>query len=395
MSGPAVGSGTSWLRLGFRPFFLAAGGYAVVSILIWFLSYSLGRELPLAGLSPLSWHAHEMIFGYSLAVIAGFLLTAVQNWTGLHTTCGRPLLLMFLFWLMARLLLVVGNASWLPAAAGFDIMFAGMLIVGIAVPVVRARKWEQMAIVLKVGLLLVSNVVFYLGVTGKQDQWVYWGLYSGLYLVLALILTLSRRLLPFFIERGAGYPVKLRNSKLVDVSGLFLFLALWIADMVQPNGLGVAVLAVLLAILHAWRLAGWYTPGIWGKPLLWVLYVAYAALVVGFVLKALAYFAGLSPYIAIHAFSIGGIGMMTLGMMTRVGLAHTGRNVFTPPPQLAWIFVLLFISFVVRVFAPLQLPQYYSSLISISQWLWITAFSVFLLLYLPMLVQPRVDGRDG
>lgn len=115
----------------------------------------------------------------------------------------------------------------------------------------------------------------------------------------------------------------------------------------------------------------------------------------GFVLKALVYFAGLSAYLAVHAFAVGAIGMMTLGMMTRVGLAHTGRNVSAPPPQLTWIFILLFVSFFVRVFAPMLLPQYYGFLISVSQWSWMIAFSAFLLLYFPMLVQPRVDGCDG
>ncbi len=392
---PSARLGVAWLRLGFRPFFLAAGGFGVVGMLVWFLSYQLQRAFPFAGLPPVTWHAHEMIFGYSMAVIAGFLLTAVFNWTGRHTVRGVPLLLMFFFWLAARLLLVAGEPAYLLAAAGFDLLFAIMLVVGLAIPIVRTRKWGNLFIVLKIGLLLGSNLVFYMGVTGKLEQGVYWGLYSGLYLILALILTLSRRVLPFFIERGVGYPLELRNSKLVDISSLFLFLSLWIMDMLWPNGLGVGILAALLSVLHLWRLIGWYSRGIWSKPLLWVLYIAYAALISGFILKALVYFAGLSPYFAVHAFSVGAIGMMTLGMMARVTLGHTGRNVFEPPSQLVWIFALLLIAFVVRVFVPMLVSQHYELWIGISQWAWILAFSGFFLLYLPMLVRPRVDGQDG
>jgi uncharacterized protein involved in response to NO len=387
--------GQAWLRLGFRPFFLAAGGFAVVSMLVWFAAYTIGWDLQLAGLTAVSWHAHEMIFGYSMAVVAGFLLTAVRNWTGIQTLRGVPLLLLFLLWLTARLLLLVGGSGYLVAAASFDLLFGAILLAAIGAPVMRRKLWANLAIVGKVALLPASNLVFYLGVTGHLEKGVYWGLYSGLYLLLALILTMSRRLLPFFIERGVAEDVELYNNRWIDIGSLVLFLCFWIAELVRPNGLVVALLAASLFVLHAVRLIGWHTRGLWKKPLLWILYLAYAAMVAGFALKVAAYVFGISPSLALHAFAVGGIGLMTLGMMARVALGHTGRNVFDPPPVLRAVFALLLGAVLARVLLPLLVPTHYAVWIALAQWLWILAFLTYFWIYFPVLTRSRIDGQDG
>ena len=395
ISDPSSPPGVAWLRLGFRPFFLAAGASGVLAMLAWFLAYSLGMSFSFAGLAPMTWHAHEMIYGYSLAVAAGFLLTAVGNWTGRPTLQGTPLLLLFLCWLVPRLLLVAGNDALLPVAAGFDLLFLSLFTLVITIPIVRAKQWHNLAIVIKLALLVASNLAFYLGVSGYLQQGVSWGLYSGLYLVMALIFMLSRRVLPFFIEKGVGYAVTLRNSRYVDIASLVLFVVFWIADLVAPNGVLVALLAAGLFALHLWRWLGWHTPGIWRQPLLWSLFLAYAAFIVGFGLKAAVYFAGLSPYLAVHAFAVGGIGLTTLGMMARISLGHTGRNVFEPPAALPAVMLLLAAALLVRVLLPMLFAAQYGLWIMLSQGLWIAAFLVFLVLYTPILTQPRVDGQDG
>lgn len=383
------------MRLGFRPFFLAAGGYAVISILIWYAAYVLGWSFPFVDLAPVTWHAHEMVFGYSLAVVAGFLLTAVRNWTGIPTLKGMPLLLLFVFWLCARLFMLVGGAGFLVAAASFDLLFLAVLSAAIAAPILQTRQWHNAAIVGKLILLLASNLVFFLGVSGRLEEGVYWGLYSGLYLIIALILTISRRVLPFFIEKGVAYPVELRNSKAVDIASMVLFLGFWIADLAWPNGLSVGLLAAALFCLHLWRLLGWYTAGIWAKPLLWVLYLAYAAIIAGFALKLAACFTDISPSLALHAFAVGGIGLMSIGMMTRVALGHTGRNVLEPPPLLFWVFVLLCAALIARVALPMLFQQHYALWIAMSQWLWLSAFLIYFIRYFPILTRPRIDGQDG
>ena len=391
----SVPRGPAWLRLGFRPFFLAAGAFAVIAMLVWFAAYAGGQMLPFAGLGAVSWHAHEMIFGYGMAVVSGFLLTAVRNWTGIATLRGAPLLALLVFWLLARALLLVGDGRLLNAAASFDLLFGGLLVAAIGVPIVRKRLWSNLAIVGKIVLLVVSNLVFYLGVAGVLEQGVYWGLYSGLYLLVALIFTLSRRVLPFFIERGVDAKIELYNNKWVDIASLVLFLGFWVAELIRPNGPVVAALAALLFVLHLVRLLGWYNAGIWNKPLLWVLYLAYAAMVAGFALKAGVYLFGLSPFLALHAFAVGGIGMMTLGMMTRVALGHTGRDVFDPPPVLKLVFALLLAAALVRVLLPLLAESHYVVWVGLSQWLWIGAFLVYFLVYFPILTRPRIDGQDG
>lgn len=383
------------LHLGFRPFFLGAGVFAVASAIIWMAIYTFGREVRLNGLSPMAWHAHEMVFGYSMAVVAGFLLTAVRNWTGIQTLHGTPLALLFMSWAAARLIPFFGRAVPIEVMAALDTLFLVILIIALALPIVKVKQWKQIGILSKLFLLLASNLLFYAGVLGLLSEGERWGLYSGFYLIIALIFVMGRRVIPLFIEKGVGYPVQLRNRKWLDIASLVLFLAFWVLDILRPDSWIVALLAGILCLLHALRLAGWHTPGIWKKPLLWVLYLAYGALVAGFALKVAVYFLPVSPYLAVHAFAFGGIGMMTLGMMSRVALGHTGRNVFAPPRALLWVFAVLFLGALVRVVLPLADPAHYALWIGLSQTLWIVAFSLFLYLYAPMLVLRRIDGRFG
>jgi uncharacterized protein involved in response to NO len=380
----------AFLELGFRPFFLGAAGFAVLSILAWMGLFVFRWPLQLGGLTPMAWHAHEMIYGYSLAVIAGFLLTAIRNWTNRPTINGVPLLLLFLLWAAGRLVPFLGGAAPLEVAAATDVLFLVALLASAARPVVQAGQWEQSGILLILALMLAGNLTFYLGVFHRLQNGVFLGLYFGLYLILALIFKMARRVLPTFIERGVDHPVRLKNWRWLDLSSLVLFLLFAIADLVTPNGPPVALLAGLLFVLHGIRLAGWHTPDLWKKPLLWVLYLAYGSLGAGFALKAAVYVFGISPYLAVHAFTVGGIGMMTIGMMARVSLGHTGRNVLNPPAGVFWMCAILFAAAIVRVLFPLLNHAHYAVWIGLSQTLWIVAFSIFLSVYAPILVRPGV-----
>lgn len=357
--------------------------------------YLLGWHPRVMTLPQTVWHAHEMVYGYGMAVIAGFLLTAVRNWTGVQTISGTPLLLLFLLWLAGRLLFVAGNSEMLQLAAVTDGLFGIGLVAAILIPVVKVKQWKQLGIVSKIVLLIVSNMVFYAGIFGLLEDGRRIGLYSGTYLIIALILVMGRRVIPFFIERGAGYPIQVRNRPWVDIASLLLFLAFWLADVMQPDTLLVAALAVALLALHILRLLDWHTRGIWSKPLLWVLYLGYGWLAVGFALKAAVPIFDISPLPALHAFAYGGIGMVTLGMMSRVTLGHTGRSILEPPPLLPWIFAVLLLGAIFRVVPPLLNTAHYVFWIGIAQVLWITAFVLFLVIYLPMLARPRADGQPG
>jgi len=380
---------------GFRPFFLGAALFAILSTLMWMLVYVFSWNIRFNSHLPVIWHAHEMIYGYSLAVIAGFLLTAVGNWTNHQTLHGIPLFLLFALWLSARVISFFAGSVSIEFHAVVDNLFIAFLLISTAVPVFKARQWANIGVVSLLCLFLVSNIIFYRGMLTGDLERVYVGLYAGFYLVLALIFIMGRRVIPFFIEKGVGYPVVLKNWKWLDISSLLLFLVFCIADMFSPEKLTVTLAAGVLFILHTIRMIAWYTPGIWKKPLLWVLYLAYAALLTGFALKVMVYVFNLSASLSLHAFAVGGIGMMTLGMMSRVALGHSGRSVFDPPKSLFWVFALLLLGVVIRVLVPIVDQTHYLLWIGLSQGLWILSYSLFLTIYFPILTQSRIDGRFG
>lgn len=383
-------------HLGFRPFFLLGGIFAVIAVAVWLWVLSYQGGLPHgSALGLVQWHAHEMLFGYTLAVIAGFLLTAEGNWTGVQTLHGVPLLLLAVLWMLARIMPFVDHAQAVLIMAGLDLMFNVLLCLALLHPIAKVRQWKHLAIWGKVLLLLVANILFYLGVFNQLADGSRLGLYLALYIIVSLIMLMGRRVIPFFIEKGVGYPVTLVNHRWLDQASLVLMLVFIIIEVFVGLSAYAAIAAALLAVLHGWRLVGWYTHGIWKKPLLWSMYFGYAWLVIGFALKAISYWSTFNPMLAVHAFAYGGIGMLTLGMMTRVALGHTGRDVFNPPPMLSVLFLLLCSGAVLRIIMPLLTSGSYAKWIMFSQLLWITSFAGFVLIYAPMLIRGRVDGKYG
>jgi len=382
-------------RLGFRPFFLVAALFAIISMSIWMseLVFSI-RLLPNTVL-PINWHAHEMVYGYALAVIAGFLLTAVRNWTNMQTLHGWPLQLLLLLWVLARIAALLPGLHALLAAVILDNLFILYLSVALTVPVVQAKLWKNMGVISKLYFFLIGNVIYGLGLFGLFHDGQRIGLFIGLYMILSLILVLSRRVMPMFIERGVGYAVSLKNHFPVDIACFLLFLIFAVIDIFFTSPAIVAYLAAALCVLHSIRLWGWYTHGIWSKPLLWGLYLGYGWMIVGFGLKFSAFMFGVSPSLAVHAFTVGGIGMMTLAMMSRISLGHTGRDISQPPAGIGLIFFMLCAGAVVRVMFPMILAEHYQLWIGLSQGFWIAAFALFLYRYTSILMRPRVDGRWG
>ena len=381
-------------NLAFRIFFLSAGIFAVIAMSLWAAVYLLHLPLSFNGISSTQWHAHEMVFGYGLAVISGFLLTAIKNWTGIQTLHGKPLMLLFMLWAAARILFLLGT-SYLSLVGLFDMLFFTGLLVSVTYPIVKAKQWKQIAIVSKIALLGLCNALFYLGAMGVLDSGVYWGIYGGLYLIISLILNIGRRVLPFFIEKGVDYQVTLFNSKWIDISSLILFLLFTIVELFFHQQALSSYLALALFILTTIRLIGWYTSGIWRKSLLWSLYLAFWFINLGFALFAGVHFFGLDKFLAIHAFAFGGIGVMTLGMMARVSLGHSGRGIQNPSKAIAYAFAILLAGAVFRVIVPLFDTQNYLVWIGLSQGLWIIAFLIFSVVYLPILSKPRIDGQAG
>ncbi len=386
-------AGTALFNLGFRPFFLGAGVVGVLAMFAWWGQYS--GYIGSADLTP-AWHAHEMLFGYTLAVIAGFLLTSVRNWTGLDTVSGARLFALFCFWVVAR----VANAlGYIEIAAVSDLVF--MLWFGwcAVVPIIKVKQWRQTAIVGIIITLALANGLYYAGQLSLVTNGIYFGNYIGFYVVVGLILVMTGRVVPFFIERGVEEEVQLPSNPRLEFFIFIAYVAFVVANLVQP-AMSIANnfvygLAALLFVLNCIRLMSWYAKGIWQKPLLWTLFVAYGFIVLGFLLYALLFFGWFNIFIPIHSIAVGGVGLLTLSMMARVTLGHSGRSIHEPPGLMTFAFAALLAATVLRVFFPLLLPGFHVLWIQASQLLWITAFALFLVAYSPMLTQPRIDNRPG
>ena len=380
---------------GFRVFFLAAGLFGVISMLIWMLIYSLNSGPELYSLSTLNWHAHEMIYGYGIAVISGFLLTATTNWTNRKTLTGLSLFVISLFWLLARVSPFMPFYQNMAMMFLFETLFFVMLIVGIGRPIIQSRQWQQIPVILPVIFLLITNSIFYAGQWHYISNGIHIGLYGGFYLILTLIFVMGRRVIPFFIEKGVDETFIPKNHIWLDRIVIPLFIAYALFEIFRFNQLILVILAAVLFALNLYRLSGWYTKGIWKKPLLWILLLAYLFITAGFALRLFSYFITISDFIVLHAYAVGGIGMLTIGMMSRVALGHTGRNVFEPPVILNWIFIFIMLAAIFRVVVPLFMAASYSNWILVSQVLWIIAFALFVKVYAVMFILPRSDGRPG
>lgn len=382
------------LNLGFRPFFLLAGIFSVVTMVLWTLIYHGALNLDPGAITPFQWHAHEMLFGYGMAVIAGFLLTAVKNWTGQQTPVGSKLGLMVLFWLCGRVAFAVGGQGIMIGAL-FNLCFMGAFALSIAEKIFRVRQWRQVGILAVISLLAGGETLFLVGLM-QRDQWlVSTALYGAFYLILLLILLMARRVVPFFIERGVGYPVVLRQSRILDIAVILGVVAYAVGNTLSLDHRMVSGAALLLFISQTIRLVNWHTAGIWKKPLLWSLYVSLVFIDMGFLLAALGPWLHVSSYLILHTFAVGGIGIVTLSMMSRVALGHTGRDVHRAPGPVTLSLILLVLAVIARVVLPLFLPAGYGLWIALSQVLWITAFILFLLIYTPILLAPRVDNKEG
>ncbi|PID34410.1 MAG: hypothetical protein CR976_00405 [Thiotrichales bacterium] len=370
----------------FRPFFLGGSLFAAVSMLVWWLNYPIAAFNHFSGVPSYYWHAHEMIFGYSLATVTGFLLTAVMNWTGENSASGKPLMLVFFCWVLARLGFLFGVP--LPVIAIVDMAFVLGLSVLFIQPIIRTKQWKQMGLAAKFFLLLISNGLFYAGALGWLQQGIDWGMTTGLFLVLAINLTMMRRVVPFFTT-SAIRNASPTESKLIDIAAIVGFLSLMIAALIAPNHWSIALIAFPLAAVHGVRAWWWYDSAIWKHALLWPLHLSYYFMTIGIAMYGFVGLGMINESLAEHALAAGGIGLLCSAMMARISLGHTGRNVHTPPKPVLIVFGLLAIAAVIRVLLPIVFPTSYIHFIHLAQWAWVVAFLLLFGLYWKVLSQPR------
>lgn len=383
------------LNLGFRPFFLLAAAFAAISMTVWMWKYFTFTLPPLFYVTSAQWHAHEMLYGFAFAVIAGFLLTAVKNWTGLSTLHGWPLLGLAACWTGARGIMLAAP-DLAAVAAILDLVFNLWLIAAIARPIIKVRQWRQLGVLSKVILLTLGNAAFYAQVLGWSSGGAYTALWVGLLLNVSLILVISRRILPGFIERGVQEEVSLRNSVWIDRGLMIALVALLLNILTMQSTILNIVLGLTIVAGNSVRLWRWHTPGIWRVPLLWSFYCGLWLINAGFLLFALSFIAhGMPMILAIHCWAIGGIGVITLAMMARVSLGHTGRNIHVPPRSVAWIFGLCIAATASRALLPLIWPEAYRITVMLAATCWTAAFAWFCIISWPILSKPRIDGTPG
>jgi uncharacterized protein involved in response to NO len=385
-------SGIAVFNLGFRPFFLLAGISALLLIPLWIYVYTTGSD-DFSYYGAVSWHSHEMIFGYSVAVISGFLLTAVRNWTGLQTPGGTALVALVALWLAGRVSPFFADTlpHWLIAVV--DTAFLPVLAITIAIPLIRRRQKHNMVFLFVLAAMALANIMVHLQMLGFTQTSAKRGTYFAVYLIVLLITILGGRVIPFFTEKGIP-GAETKQHKAVEYTSVGALLLLILLDLSDATPVAVVIVSILAAIAHGARLYGWYQKAVWSVPLLWVLHLGYAWLVTGLLLKALSAAGLVNPMLAIHAFTAGGIGTITLGMMARVSLGHTGR-LLQVGSSMTWAFALVNMAGFARVFLPVIATGSYSVWIVMSGVLWSAAFLLFVISYTGVLLKPRVDGLPG
>jgi len=378
--------------LGFRPFFLLSGLFAIVSIALWLPT--LVGWLPLNSYyGQIGWHSHEMIFGYTAAVVAGFLLTAVRNWTDMTTPKGWTLAALTLVWCLARILPFF--SSVLPAAsiALVDLSFLPALALGIGVPLARHGERRNLLFLPLIALFWVANLLIHLSLLGFVPDLAHQAVLLGLNLIVLLIVIMGGRVIPFFTER-ALQGVSIKRWRAIEWLACVSAIAFALVEFFFIDPRIVGVVAAVAAVANGVRLGGWYTQRFWRVPLLWVLHLGYGWIVVGFVLKGGAALGVVSPQFTLHAFSVGAVGVLTLGMMARVSLGHTARPLKVGA-KMTVAFGAVNLAALARGLLPILYPQWFTPLVILSGMLWLAAFAIFLFIYAPILAQPRLDGRSG
>lgn len=382
------------LALGFRPFYLAAAGFAVLAVPVWLLMYT-GILPPLAGLAGVAWHIHEMLFGFATAVIAGFLLTAVRNWTGQPTPTGAVLGALVLLWIAGRVLLVTGPV---PLAAVIDVAFLPALGLAILVPIWRSRNSRNYKVLGIIGMLAILNAAFHLAYLEViSGGWLVSAYVTALDVVAILIAVMAGRVIPAFTANALP-GANPRSLRLVEVIALGALIAIAIMDLAGPrwrfsSEVFVSLLAVA-AVAHTIRLGLWSPMRTRGNPLLFMLPLAYAWLPAYLVLRV-AVEIGLAPQAAAtHALTIGAMASLMVAMMMRSALGHSGRVLKANIPEIT-AFVLIQLAALVRVAAAAVIPAWNVHAALCSGLLWTLGFTVFFVAYWPVLTQPRIDGKPG
>ena len=382
-------------RLAFRPFFIGAAIYAVISIALWGMFWAGNSHVSqfMYG-NPLWWHSHEMLFGFSGAVIVGFLLTAVQTWTEQTGVKGAKLAFLFSLWLIARLGLMVATPSYV-----WMIIDCAWIIVAtlfLAMPIIKVKQWRNLFFVPVLIMFTLLNIKYHLMVLKVIPYDLKATALMTLTIIAAVVIVVGGRVIPFFTSRGTKTETITRIPMLeyAALIPIWILLIFTLLPVTVPSSL-LAATYLIAAVTNLVRMCRWRSFKTITVPLLWSLHGAYLSMIIGLAWLGGSYINhSMNPTIGIHIIAIGGIGAMILAMMARVSLGHTGRKL-----QIGrWMiiaFISLFGSLLARTLFVVVMPVATIDAYVISAVLWVIAFTIFAIVYFPVLTKARVDGHPG
>ncbi|OBT13649.1 short-chain dehydrogenase [Vibrio sp. UCD-FRSSP16_10] len=381
---------TPLLRLGFRPFFLLGALYAFIAIPVWIYAYQNGQPAAL-GAPALWWHAHEMLFGFSMAIVAGFALTAVQNWTGVNGTKGARLGVIVALWLAPRILF------WTPAPLWLISIIESLFLLAVAyemgIRVYKSKGWRNLFFVPLFILAIIANFASYATIKGVAPFTAMAVWQAMLWWFMLLLSVMGGRVIPFFTSRRMQFD-KPQPILWIEVAGNFPLVLLFVLSFF-PLTLSVLETPLLVwagcfQLIKVLRWKPWKT---WGEPLVWSLHLSYLCIPAYLLLKGLTTNAWLS-HTSLHLFAIGAIAGLILAMITRVTMGHTGRNIYQGP-QMRIAFASLILSALIRSIGIGLYPEYMMQLLDVATVLWMLSFGMYLLKFGKMLMTPRSDGHPG
>lgn len=381
------------LRLAFRPFFWFGALFGIYCIGIWSLSFNgLVTFSPYGG--GLFWHLHEMLFGFTVAIIVGFLLTAVQTWTGVKSIQGWPLFWLWLLWLFPRLLMSFNLSNHGLLVAFLDLLFLPAAALALAIPIVKARLWRNLFFVPILLLMTCLNGLMHWAMLTQSGLDFVIVAHTMIMLVVLVMFIMGGRVIPMFTANGTGTQKVAPWLWLERLALLSMVLSVLVtAGSVYLPELLMGVAYSLTGISNGLRALRWRIWVTWTTPLVWSLHVSYGAVCLGLLMLGLAKVLGLHhTSLAYHAITVGGISFMILSMIARVSLGHTGRMI-QAPLIMTMAFGMMFLAFLTRVLAPLIWGI--QQAVFVSGGLWVAAYVCFLIHYAPIVFKPRIDGAMG
>jgi len=384
-------------RLGFRTFFLSGAIFSVIAITVWLLILRGTLDFtPLGG--GYWWHIHEMVFGFGCAIVAGFLLTAVQNWTGIQGAQGNVLIGLLALWLLGRISLLFPTLFGETVTSVIDVSFLPVVAFVLAKPIILIKQYRNLFFIPLLLLFTLANLEMHLAIINPQFFSINLSGYAAILLTTFLISVMAGRVTPMFTANGTKTPKALPApwlDKLTNGSLAVLMIILLLHPFIGFNPTIFAVLLIVAGVFQAIRWIRWKPWVTLAVPLLWSLHIALKFIWVGLILLGISYLIPKIPSNHIwHLLTIGGIGGLILAMISRVSLGHTGRSL-TPPKTMSLAFSLIIVSSLTRSIGPWLIPTNTAIFFDISGFCWMLSFGIFVYSYGPMLLTPRKDGRPG